>query len=80
MSRPLIAVVALGALIALTLITGWLAHGDAGPWIVGTLATVKASLIALVFLDLDRAHPLWLAGAIATFAAIGLGSAALLSL
>ncbi len=79
MSRSTLSLVAFLALVLLTLATWQAAEGALGPGAVALVATAKVALIGGVFLELDRAWPVWaLLSAGLTVAVLG-GSALLLA-
>lgn len=59
MNRALLAFVATAALVLLTLATGVLVEHQASAWALAGNACLKVALIGWVFLELDRAWPLW---------------------
>ncbi|MCK6504882.1 hypothetical protein L6R53_16035 [Myxococcota bacterium] len=59
--RVPLAAVATAALVLLTLATGYLFEHHASPWALAGNACLKVALIGWVFLELDRAWPVWAA-------------------
>ena len=57
--RSLLAAVATGVLLLLTLGTAALIEHDAPAWVLAGNACLKVAVIGWVFLELDRAWPLW---------------------
>lgn len=80
MTRVLAAVVALAALVALTLATLWTSGDGTGPWLPAGLALAKIALVGGVFLELDQSWPGWAALAAGVVAGTLLGAAALCTL
>lgn len=77
MTRVVAAVIALTALVALTLAT-LLTSGEAtGPWLPAALAFAKIAFVGGVFLELDQSWPGWAALAAGVAAGTLLGAAAL---
>jgi hypothetical protein len=73
-------VIALAVLLARTFLSAYAAEAAAPAVALGPIATLKASLIGLVFLALDRSHPGYLMLSVAAFAVIGVGAAVAMTL
>lgn len=65
MSRAVVAWIATGLLLALTLATWWVSESQLGAPALAALALLKVGVVGAVFLELDRAWPLW--GVLAAF-------------
>lgn len=76
--RATLAAIATVALILLTLATGYLFEHDASPWALAGNACLKVALIGWVFLELDRAWPLWAALVATGTAGVAFGAAGLM--
>ncbi|MCB9743901.1 MAG: hypothetical protein H6740_14980 [Alphaproteobacteria bacterium] len=78
MRRSALSFTAILALIGLTITTGWASGAELGPLGVGALGALKIAIIGWVFLELDRAWPLWAALAAALSLVVIFGSALLM--
>lgn len=78
MTRPLLGWFTTLLLIALTLGTGWLVEHQASAWALAGNATVKVAVIGWVFLELDRAWPVWAALGLLGTVGVAFGAAAMM--
>lgn len=69
MNRTLLSVLALAALVGLTVALWILADGSASTGVVAAVAALKIVIIGAVYLELDRAWPGW---AVASAAVVGI--------
>lgn len=59
MTRSAASTLALGVLLGLTALSFVVAESELGPWPIAALIVVKASVIGVVFLEMDRSWPGW---------------------
>ncbi|MCB9765209.1 MAG: hypothetical protein H6739_35875 [Alphaproteobacteria bacterium] len=78
MKRAALSLAVILTLVGLTVTSGWASDADVGPLGVAALGALKIGVIGLVFLELDRAWPVWAALAAILILTLTVGSALLM--